>query len=225
MIRAVTFDADGTLWDFESAMQVAQTFVLADLQARLPEQTAGLTVQRLLAIRDEVGVELEPRGATLVQIRLAAFERTLEEIGVPDRVLAVHLNDLYMHHRLTATRLYDDTIPALEALAHHTLGVISNGNTLPDRCGLEGRFQFVLFADEHGESKPHRRMFDVALDLTGCDPSEVVHVGDSLPNDVAGPQALGIKSVWLNRHSLPNTTGIVPDAEIASLLELPALCP
>lgn len=224
MIRAVTFDADGTLWDFEQAMFQAQTLVLADLQARMPA-AASLTVDRLLAIREEVAAVLEPQGASLIQIRLAAFERTLESIGAPDPAHAAHLNSLYMQHRMTATRLYDDTLPALDALAGLTLGIISNGNTDPDRCGLSGRFQFVLFADQHGAgaSKPDRRMFDVALGLAACDPSEVLHVGDSLPNDVAAPQQLGIRSVWLNRDGIPNTTGIVPDAEITSLLELPAL--
>lgn len=203
----------------------AQTLVLADLQARMPERAAGLTVERLMAIRDEVAEQLGPQGASLIQIRLAAFARTLESIGAPDAALAAHLNGLYMQHRMEATTLYDDTLPALDALADLTLGIISNGNTDPNRCGLSGRFQFALFADQHGPgaSKPHRRMFDVALGLAACDPSEVIHVGDSLPNDVAAPQLLGIRSVWLNRDGIPNTTGIVPDAEITSLLELPAL--
>jgi putative hydrolase of the HAD superfamily len=226
VIRAVTFDADGTLWDFESAMHHAQTLVLAELLARLPEQAADLTVQRLMEIRDDVAVQLEPRGATLIQIRLAAFERTLESIGAPDPALAAHLNGLYLRHRQEATRLYEDTIPALDALAGHgglVIGIISNGNTDHVRCGLGGHFQFALFADEHGASKPHRRMFDVALGLAACDPSEVLHVGDSLPHDVAGAQALGIQGIWLNRDGRRNTSGIVPDQEIASLLELPAL--
>ena len=225
VIRAVTFDADGTLWDFERAMHHAQTLVLAELQSTMPERAAHLTVSRLMAIRDEVAAELEPQGISLIQVRLAAFERTLEQIGAPDPALAARLNALYMHHRMEATRLYDDTLPALDALADWTLGIISNGNTDPVRCGLGGRFQFALFADQHGPGapKPHRRMFDVALGLAACDPSEVLHVGDSLPNDVAAPQLLGIRSVWLNRDGSKNTTGIVPDAEIVSLLELPSL--
>jgi HAD superfamily hydrolase (TIGR01549 family) len=225
VIHAVTFDADGTLWDFEGAMVHALTQVLAHLQARMPERAVGLTVRQVMTIRDEVAAELEPQGVTLIQIRLAAFERTLEHIGAPDPVLAAHLNALYVHHRTEATRLYDDTLPALDALAHLTLGIISNGNTDPVRCGLGGRFQFALFADQHGPgaSKPHRRMFDIALGMAACDPAEVLHVGDSLPNDVAAPQRLGIRSVWLNRDGLANTTGLVPDAEITSLLELPAL--
>ena len=207
-------------------MHHALTLVLAELQSQRPEQAAGLTVQRLAAIRDEVAAQLEPQGVMLIQIRLAAFERTLEIIGTPDVALAAHLNDLYVHHRVEATRLYDDTLPALDALnalPGLALGIISNGNSDPERCGLGGRFQFALFADQRGKSKPHRHMFDLAMGLAGCTPSEVLHVGDSLPNDVAGPQALGIRSVWINRDGIQNTTGIVPDAEITSLLELPAL--
>jgi FMN hydrolase / 5-amino-6-(5-phospho-D-ribitylamino)uracil phosphatase len=226
VIRAVTFDADGTLWDFESAMHYAQTLVLADLQARLPQQAADLTVDRLMAIREDVAAELEPRGATLIQIRLVAFERTLELIGAPDAALAARLNTLYLHHRQEATRLYDDTLLALDDLVGRrplVLGIISNGNTDHVRCGLGDHFQFALFADQYGASKPHRRMFDVALELAACEPFEVLHVGDSLTHDVAGAQSLGIGGVWLNRDGLKNRTGIVPDYEIRSLLELPAL--
>jgi putative hydrolase of the HAD superfamily len=48
-------------------------------------------------------------------------------------------------------------------------------------------------------------------------------VGDSLIDDVMGPQQLGIYSVWLNRLKSQNNTNIVPDAIIDTLYELPNL--
>lgn len=227
MIRAVTFDADGTLWDFERAMHEALALVLIELQALVPRQNvaraAALTVDDLGTIRDRVAAELRPTNPTLEQVRIAAFARTLETIGSPDPPLATHLMDRYIEHRYAATRPYDDVLPALDALSDLTLGLISNGNTDPERCGLGGRFQFALYASPRVAAKPDRHLFDLAMREIRCEPTELVHVGDSLPNDVVGAQALGIKAVWLNRDGLPNTTGIAPDAEIATLAELPAL--
>ena len=48
----------------------------------------------------------------------------------------------------------------------------------------------------------------------------MLHVGDSLVNDVAGAQNVGISAVWLNREGVTNDTGIRPDYEISSLIEI-----
>lgn len=230
MIRAVTFDADGTLWDFERAMREALAMALIELRGLVPRNSAvraaALTAGDLAGMRDRVAAELQPGGATLERIRLASFERTLEAIGCPDPALAAHLTERYMEHRYAATRPYDDVLPALDALRDLPgliLGLISNGNTDPERCGLGGRFRFALYAGPRAAAKPDRHLFELAMREARCDPSALVHVGDSLPNDVAGAQALGIQAVWLNRDRLPNTTVIVPDAEIATLAELPEL--
>jgi len=229
-LRAVTFDADGTLWDFDQAMRVALTSALADIQALTPptarDRAAALTIADLQRTRNGVSAELATRGATLVQVRLAAFERTLQELGVPDADLAAHINTRFLECRQQATRLYDDTLPALDALARAglTLGIISNGNTDPGRCGIATRFAFALFADQHGPNKPDRRLFDLACEMAACRPEEVLHVGDSLPADVAGARAVGMRAVWLNRDDAVNTTGIEPHAVLTTLADLPALC-
>lgn len=230
MIRAVTFDADGTLWDFERAMHEGLTATLIELQGLVPRHAASraatLTVHDLSTTWARVAAKLG-RGVTLEQVRRSAFARTLEEIGSPDPALAAHLFERYVEHRYTATRCYDDVLPALDALASLDpaviVGLISNGNTDPERCGLGGRFQFALYAGPRAAAKPDRHLFDLALREICCEPSELVHIGDSLQNDVAGALALGITAVWLNRDGVANTTGIVPDAEIATLAELPAL--
>jgi putative hydrolase of the HAD superfamily len=209
-------------------MREALALALDQLRVHLPDRAADLSVPQLAAIRDEVATEPQMQGALLDEIRVAAFERTLELLGRPDPVLAGQITAVYRRHRFEGIRLYDDVLPSLDALAalvpRPMLGLVSNGNTDPERCGLPGRFQFALFAHHHGVKKPDRRFFEVAIREAGCDASQIVHVGDSLVSDVAGAQAVGIKAVWLNRDRLPNTTGIVPDAEIVSLSELAALC-
>jgi FMN phosphatase YigB (HAD superfamily) len=44
-------------------------------------------------------------------------------------------------------------------------------------------------------------------------------IGNSLTSDVAGPQAVGIKAVWLNRAGAARRDGVVPDLEVPDLNE------
>ena len=51
----------------------------------------------------------------------------------------------------------------------------------------------------------------------------MLHVGDSLKNDVFGAKNVGAPSVWLNREGVPNDTETQPDYEVTSLAEIPAI--
>ena len=61
----------------------------------------------------------------------------------------------------------------------------------------------------------------LGLSETHTHPQEIIHVGDSLHNDVGGAQAVGIRAIWVNRHQVRNETSIQPFAEITELSELP----
>jgi FMN hydrolase / 5-amino-6-(5-phospho-D-ribitylamino)uracil phosphatase len=224
VIKVVTFDADGTLWDFERVMRESLLLALAALRSHAPRYAATLTIEDLIRIRDRVASEGNMLGATHEQIRLTAFERTLEEIGLPDPDVAVRLNELYMRHRFEGIRLFDDVAPTLDALAGCRLGIVSNGNSYPDRCGLPDRFRFTVFAHDYGGRKPDRHLFEAAVRLAGCQPEEVLHVGDSLEKDVGGAELLGIRTAWINRARRPNETSIRPDFELHALTDLPRLC-
>ena len=39
--------------------------------------------------------------------------------------------------------------------------------------------------------KPHRELFDKALEVSGCNADEVLHIGDSYGSDVLGARAAG----------------------------------
>jgi len=88
------------------------------------------------------------------------------------------------------------------------------------RCGLEGRFGFVVFSQDHGVEKPDPALFEVAMRQAGCGARELLHVGDSLEDDVAGTRRAGVRSVWLNRERKPNNTDVRPHFEISSLKAL-----
>lgn len=220
-IKALSFDGDETLWDFQKVMRHSLAIVLGELRRRVHgEAAAGLTIDKMIDIRNAVAAE--PRKTVnLEEIRFQAFKRTVEHVGPADDALAADLNALYVKHRFEDIELYPDVIPALDSLRQdYTIGLLSNGNGYPEQCGLPDRFSFVIFSQEVGVEKPDPAIFLVACQQADCAPAELMHVGDSLASDVAGANAAGAASVWLNRESLPNRSEIPPDHEVQSLAEV-----
>ena len=224
-ITAISFDGDMTLWDFKKVMRHALKKALSDLRRLIPTQRAeDLSVEEMIAIRNRVEEEEQGRTWNMEELRLLAFERTLERVGRPDHDIAVRLNELYLKHRFEDIELYRDVEPALDILApHYKLGQLSNGNSYPERCGLEGRFAFVVFSQDVQIRKPDRRIFEIAAQRAGCPIEELMHVGDSLENDVMGAHGAGAKTVWLNREGKEGHAEIKPDVEITSLADLPGV--
>ena len=221
-IKAISFDGDMTLWDFEKVMRHSLSLALAELRRRVPGQaSADLTVDKMIEIRNSVATELKGKIADLEEIRFQAFRRTVEFVGCADDNLAADLNALYLKHRFEDIELYSDVVPVMDILrSNFAVGLLSNGNGYPERCGLPGRFSFVVFSQDVGVEKPDARIFLAACDQAGCAPCELMHIGDSLESDVAGANGVGAVSVWLNREAKQNNSGIVPDYEIQSLTEL-----
>lgn len=225
-ITVISFDADGTLFDFAKVMRQSLGHALAELRLSVPGIPDTLTVEAMIAIRNQVGEELKGAGMKLEALRFAAFQQTLHHIGVadPNDDMATHLHNTYLKHRFEDVDLFGDVIPILDALqGRFKLGIITNGNSDPERCGLEGKFQFVILAQDHGVEKPDLKIFEIAVQEAGISSNHFLHVGDSLENDVLGANQAGMLSVWLNRDGRANDTGIQPDHEISALTELNAI--
>ena len=219
------FDGDMTLWDFQKVMRHSLKQVLTVSQRRVPTPlTLKLTIDEMIVIRNKFAEEVKGKIWNLEEIKQGAFERTLEHVGCPDKNLAAHLNAIYLKHRFEDIELYPDVIPTLDVLhPHFKLGLLSNGNTYSERCGLEDRFAFVVFSQDVQIEKPDRRIFEITAEHAGCELVELFHIGDSLENDVAGAQNVGAHAVWINREGVRNHTEIQPDYEITKLTEIPAI--
>ena len=118
-------------------------------------------------------------------------------------------------------RIYEDVIPALEALTARglRLGVISNWDErlrpLLDQLKLGRYFEAIIVSREIGSSKPSRGIFEHAVRRLGLPPEAVLHVGDSLAMDVRGARAAGLRALLLQR-----TGGAARPGRIKSLREL-----
>ena len=221
-ISVVSFDGDMTLWDFLQVMRHSLQKTLEELQKQVKSQkVSDLTIKKMIDIRNRYAEDVQGKIWNLEEIRKGAFERTLEYVDHPDENLAAHLNTLYRKHRFEDIELYPDVIPTFDVLGQHfKIGLLSNGNTYPERCGLENYFKFVVFSQDIQVEKPDPRFFEIAAEQSGFELTKMLHVGDSLVNDVHGAKNVGGLTVWLNRNGETNNTEITPDYEVTSLTEI-----
>jgi FMN phosphatase YigB (HAD superfamily) len=90
------------------------------------------------------------------------------------------------------------------------------------RAGLGDAIDAVVSSHDVGWRKPHRAMFDRALKLAGVEPGQAFMVGDDPKLDVRGAQSLGIRAIWRRLGDTELPPDVVPDATVATLLEVPA---
>lgn len=225
-ITTISFDGDGTLWDFDKVMRHSLRHALDELRHQVfGDLSEHLTIDEMIQIRNAVAQELKGKVTNLEEIRIIAFQQTLDYIGISDDQLALHLNEVYFKHRFENIDLSSDVVSTLEQLAERfKIGLVSDGNNYPERFGLGEHFSFIVFSHDYGFEKPDKRIFEIALEKAGCSPNELLHVGDSLETDICGAKSAGIKSVWLNRKLTQNNTGIKADLEILTLSQLLAIC-
>ena len=122
--------------------------------------------------------------------------------------------------------LYDDVLPVLEWLKNRSIrsGIVSNWQRgLRHFCrelGILDYFDFVVVSAEVGFQKPDVEMFEIASELMGLPPGEILHVGDHPEQDVSAAKACGYRTLHLVRD---DSTEIPSPPTIHSLAELPRL--
>ena len=99
-----------------------------------------------------------------------------------------------------------ETLKTLRDLGVH-VGMVSNIDDdhlehLLAISGVGNSFDSILSSEQAGSCKPDGRFFRLALDQAGCEPEEALFVGDSLPQDIAGANAAGLRSVWIRRPGM-----------------------
>jgi putative hydrolase of the HAD superfamily len=222
MLRAVIFDIDDTLYDWESSLQRAIGNVLPEVPPAHRDGLPGRLRQALadyaFVLRD--GMVVDRRYWLLFLDPTPPWRAAL---AGGDADLAERLGQRF--RSLLEPVAFADVRPALEALRGGcALGVLSNSPRAEEtvsRLGLGGYFDAVVAAPED-RRKPHPEAFQLACGALGVGPAEAAYVGDSLLNDVEGAQAAGLTPVWVDRYGdaypLPDGAHRIP-----SLAELPAL--
>jgi HAD superfamily hydrolase (TIGR01549 family) len=204
-LQAVTFD----FWNTIVRERVGRTMSEARQRAVAAAcEASGVEVEAaaLAASLEEVassyrrswtaGTHFHPREGAEMLIRALGVEGAAREL-VAEAFLAAD--------REMSLDLSPDIRPCLEALSERgiRLGIVcdvgfTGGELLRaflEREGLLEHFSGWAFSDEVGHYKPSPQIFEAALAALGAQPAEAMHVGDLRRTDVAGANAIGMRTV------------------------------
>jgi len=162
------------------------------------------------------------------EYRRSAWTLGLKAAGVDDPELGAELGRMFYEERRKRPYVYDDTFPVLRLLKdRYILLLLTNGAPDLQQEKLDGvpelapHFRHIVISGHFGQGKPSPALFAHALELAGVGPDEAAMVGDKLTTDILGASRSGVTSVWINRRGIRREGDIVPDFEIANLMELP----
>jgi putative hydrolase of the HAD superfamily len=129
---------------------------------------------------------------------------------------------------LSAACRYEDTLPTLQKLKAQGFktAIVSNlpwGSPAEPwheevaRQALTEWMDAVVFCTDIGWRKPAHQIFEYTLDRLQVQPQQCLFVGDNPRWDVAGPRALGIDAVLIDRHELNLDVAERPIRDLAGL--------
>jgi putative hydrolase of the HAD superfamily len=215
---AVLLDALGTLVELETPWphlerELAARGVVVDLEAARAAMLAEMAYYR--AHHDEAGdwaglKDLRRRCAAVVQESLGT---SLPLADVEDALLAA-----------VRFRAYPEVPAVLERLraGGARLAVVSNWDIslhdVLERTELRALVDTVVISAELGVAKPDPAIFRAALERLGAQPSEAIHVGDSIEHDVAGARAAGLEAVLVARNGAQAPDGVRVVASLDGLM-------
>ena len=120
-------------------------------------------------------------------------------LELPVRALAERVTRRFLDGALA--RLADNAPLLARLTRRYRLGIVSNfyGNLerVCDDGGIRRYFGVVVDSARVGCAKPDPRIFRLALEALGVAPADATFVGDSLPRDMAGARAVGMRHIWL----------------------------
>lgn len=118
---------------------------------------------------------------------------------------------------------FPDVAEALADLRRdHRLGLISNSGirgaeALRETMAVDEAFPAVVFSYELQVLKPDPRALGSAVGALGCEPAEVLMVGDSRRGDYEGALAFGMNALLVDRKCRPSNQGFYRVTSLAAL--------
>lgn len=238
-IKAVVFDAYGTLYDVQSVAEITEEVFPG----------YGGIITQIWRIK-----QLEYTWLCSLMRRYQDFATlTRDSLAYTLRVLGLHYDDETFSRimdKYLNLDLYPDAVAALMALKGKKLAILSNGspdmlNALVKNTGLDQVLEATISVDAKKIFKPAPDAYVLIREKLGVAPTNVLFVSSN-PWDACGAKAFGLNVAWIERvtpeamalacvesESVPPLTmykalrtqmdalGIEVDHRIRSLSELP----
>ena len=223
--KAIFFDLDHTLWDFEANSRTA----ISELFHTHNLNSFGIaSSDDFIKIYKEVNTKMwDEYHRNLINkehLRYGRFERALSHFGVQKRELTERLSTEYLDICPVKTILLPGAIKVLELLKqNHSLHIITNGfkevQYLKIRnSGLMPYFDHIHISEEIGFKKPEPEIFNYACKQARAVSEECIMIGDNLETDIAGARNANVDHIFFNPEKIMHNADV--NLEIAHLEEL-----
>jgi len=123
-------------------------------------------------------------------------------------LIKLKVNRLFMNY--PPPLLNESILPILRYLKNegYILNISSNtgyieGSTMETtlkNIGISEFFDFCIFSDQIGLSKPSVDFYDKVLERAGCKKDEILHIGDNYKADYLGAMNFGFKALHINNQ-------------------------
>jgi putative hydrolase of the HAD superfamily len=205
-VRAVLFDFGGTLFDYDTLAAGERDSVVA--LARWAGVTAepAVILHTYRAALKRVFYQYLPRSyylhRDLFRDVLLAMADELRVTITEEQFARYRARQHEQRERNFALREgVHDTLAALRARGCH-LGIVSNADNdqfvhMVELGQLQPYFDSLLSSEQARSCKPDLAIFQEALRRADCAPEEALFVGDSLQQDIAGANRMGLQSVLI----------------------------
>ncbi len=210
-IRAIIFDAYGTLFDVHSVVLRGGNGISGDIEAlsRLWRQKQ-LEFAWLRALME--------RYQDFWQVTEAALRSAVRQLSI--EVTDSQLTRLMQAYLTPAT--FPDAILALEALPSLPLAILSNGSPIMLDSAvrineLESFFAEIISVDRVQTYKPSPKVYALGPEILHVPAGEILFVSSN-PWDAAGAKAFGYQVCWCNRaEEEMDWGGFAPDFTVSRL--------
>lgn len=220
------FDLDHTLWDFEANSRVT----LEDLFLSMKLADRGVhdfdLFHKSYLIHNEKLWDRYRNGYIKVdELRWKRMWLTLLDFKIADEPLAREMGVVFLDQLPTRTLLFPYTKELLDYLTgkNYQMHLITNGfektqHSKLKYSGIDHYFKAVITSEGSNSLKPHKEIFDYALQKTGATLSESIMIGDSQDVDIKGAMDAGMDQVFVNH--IREEARLKPTYTVYSLKEL-----
>jgi HAD superfamily hydrolase (TIGR01549 family) len=210
-IEAITFDWYGTLATNRQKIGRGKLFsqylASCGLRAAPWEHRMLYDVFEHYGAAYKPGLSIEEKRLFWVEFAKRLFHRAQVSGCTTDEMPshAVAIRDIFGSG---AFELYADVRPVLNILKQRDmrLAIISNWPRGLDcfchEMDVSHFFDTVISSAEIGFEKPDPRIFGEAVRRLGLDPRRVIHVGDTVDEDIVGAVGAGIRAILIDRHNI-----------------------
>lgn len=220
MIKCICFDVDDTLLDFHAGEIIA--FKQAMHQIGFESSNEDYLLYE--RINSNLWKEYEYGKISKDKLRVKRFEDFFQELKI--NFDPYKMSDIYLENLSQQCFLIDESKDIVEKcskkvpLAVATNGIASVQRSRLKKSGLMPYFKYLFISEEMDAVKPQIEFFEQIFKMTGCQPNEILFVGDSLSADIKGAVNSGCISVWYNPKHIKNNFDFKPSYEIQNLNEL-----